>query len=114
MGRNDSERLKTAKELKDIREKINKIETFWQAPFFDEEGAKSIIIDINEKYPENRDLYNAITYPLSRSAGSGVCVDDALPYQLQQDLQWKHFYLNAKLLGKGAEEIVKEWTSAKT
>lgn len=112
MERDNNERLKTLKELKDIRDLIDEIEAFWNAPFFDAGRAREIIQKVNRNHFENVSLYNLATnQPRTNSsnAGSGVSIDSATQSQLQEDLQWKHFYLKAKLLGKGVEEIIVEW-----
>ena len=114
MERDNDERLKALKELKDICDLIDEIEAFWNAPFFDAERAREIIQKVNRKHFENVSLYNLATNQprtSSSNAGSGVSIGAATQSQLQEDLRWKHFYLNAKLCGKAAEEIIKEWSS---
>ena len=111
MERDNAERLKVINELNDLRNLIDEIETFWNNPF-DEKKAREIILKVNRNHFENVFLYNLVAdKPKANSSntGSGVSIDAATPSQLQEDLQWKHFYLNAKLLGKGVEEIIKEW-----
>lgn len=108
-----SERVRKLKELKDIRDLIDEIEMFWKAPYFDENTARRIINHVNIKHGENITIYNMITYSATASKRSGVSVEYAQQAQLQQDLQWKHFYLNAKLCGKAVEEIMDEWKSKK-
>lgn len=112
MERDNNEGLKALKELKDIRDLIDEIEAFWNAPFFDAERAREIIQKVNRNHFENVSLYNLATSQprtSSSNAGSGVSIDAATQSQLQEDLQWKHYYLNAKLLGKGVENIIVEW-----
>ncbi len=109
MERDNNERLKASKELKDIRDLIDEIEAFWRTLYFDEKKAREIIQKVNDKHPENVIIYNIVTYQTASYDASGVTVPSAPQAQLQEDLQWKQFYLNAKLLGKGAEEIIKEW-----
>lgn len=112
MERDNNERLKAFKELNDIRDLIDEIETFWNTPFFDSEKAREIIQKVNRNHFENVILYNLATNQprtSSSNAGRGVSIDAATQSQLQEDLQWKHFYLNAKMCGKAAEEIIKEW-----
>ena len=108
MDRNE-ERLKALKELSEIHDLIDEIEAFWSTSYFDEARAREIIQKVNDKHRENVMIYNIATYQTASYDASGVSVPSAPQAQLQQDLQWKHFYLNAKLLGKGAEEIIKEW-----
>ena len=110
-GAEISERVRKLKELKDIRDLIDEIEMFWKAPYFDENTARRIIKKVNDNHFENVFLYNMLTYPAMSNQGSGVPIESASQAHLWQDLQWKHFYLNAKLCGKAAEEITKEWTS---
>lgn len=110
MNRDNSERAKAAKDLTDIRKLIDEIDTLWEASYFDEIKARKIIKKVNDDHPENTGLYNLITYRTATTLSSGVSIDCAATNQLQQDLEWKHFYLNAKLLGKAAEEIIKEWS----
>lgn len=105
----DSERLKALNELKEIRNLIDEIEDFWSIPYFDEAKAREIIQKVNDRHRENVMIYNVVTYQTPSYEASGVSISSAPRDQLQQDLQWKHFYLNAKLLGKGTEEIIKEW-----
>lgn len=106
-----SERVRKFQELKGIQDLIDEIERFWKVSFFDENTARRIIKKVNEDHFENVILYNMMTYRTASDEGSGVPIDSAPQAHLQQDLQWKHFYLNAKLRGKAAEEITKEWTS---
>ena len=113
MERDNNERLKALKELKGIRDLIDEIEALWRAPFFDVEKAREIIQKVNDKHFENVGLYNLATYQQNGNpfnAGSGISIEGATQGQLQEDLRWKHFYLNAKLCGKAAQEIVYEWT----
>ena len=110
----DTERLKALDELKEIHDLISEIEAFWNAPYFDEAKAREIIQKVNDKHRENIKLYNIATYHRASYNASGVFVPSALQAQLQQDLQWKHFYLNAKMCGKAAEVIVKEWKDIQT
>lgn len=113
MEKDNTERLKAAKELNDVRKLIDEIEGIWNAPIFDMNRAKVIIQEVNRNHFENVVLYNLVTYrprTNSSNAGSGISIDTATQGQLQEDLRWKHFYLNAKLCGKAAEEIAKEWT----
>ena len=113
MEKDNTEGLKAAKELNDIRKLIDEIEGVWNAPRFDKKRAKEIIQEVNWNHFENVLLYNLATYrprTNSSNAGSGISIDTATQSQLQEDLRWKHFYLNAKLCGKAAEEIAKEWT----
>lgn len=111
MERDNNERLKALKELKDIRDLIDEIEAFWRTPYFDEVRAREIIQKVNDKHRENVMLYNIVTYHTASYDASGVSIPSAPQGQLQEDLRWKYFYLNAKLCGKAAEEIIKEWGS---
>lgn len=112
MGRDTAERLNATRELNDIRNLIDEIERFGNAPLFDEKRAREIIQEVNRNHFENVVLYNLATYqPKENSSniGSGVSINTATQSQLQEDLQWKHFYLKAKLFGKSVEEIIREW-----
>ena len=112
MERDNVERLKAIKKLNDLHNLIDEIEIFWNNPFFDEKKARKIIQEVNRKHYENVVLYNLTTNKPKANfsnSRSGVSIDAATSSQLQEDLLWKHFYLNAKLLGKGVEEIIKEW-----
>lgn len=112
MEKENAERLKAAKELNDIRNLIDEIERIWNAPVFDKKKAKEIIQGVNRNHFENVVLYNLSTYrprTNSSNAGSGISIDTATQSQLQEDLQWKHFYFKAKLVGKSVEEIIREW-----
>ena len=40
---------------------------------------------------------------------SGISIQQASKENLYQDLQWKEFYLEAKILGKSVDEMRKEW-----
>ena len=40
---------------------------------------------------------------------SGVSIQQASKENLYQDLQWKEFYLEAKILGKSVDEMQKDW-----
>ena len=110
MERDNDERLKALKELKDIRDLIDEIESLWRTPYFDEVRAREIIQKVNDKHCENVMLYNIATYHTASYDASGVPILSAPQEPLQEDLRWKHFYLNAKLCGKAAQEIVNEWT----
>ena len=112
-GAEISERVRKLKELKDIRDLIDEIEMFWKAPYFDENTARRIIEKVNDEHRENIAVYKMITYSPMTSERSSVPVEYAHWTQLQQDLQWKHFYLNAKLQGKGVEEIIDELKNKK-
>ena len=105
----DSKRVKLANELTEIHDLIDEIEAFWNIPYFDEVKARKIIQKVNNKHRENVVIYNIATYQTASHYASGVSIPSAPQTQLQQDLQWKHFYLNAKICGKAAEEIIKEW-----
>lgn len=114
MEKDNTEGLKAAKELNDIRKLIDEIEGVWNAPMFDMNRAKVIIQEVNRNHFENVMLYNLVTYrprTNSSNAGSGISIDIATQGQLQEDLRWKHFYLNAKLVGKSVEEIIQEWNN---
>lgn len=105
------EKEKTIKDFADIQDLIGKIEAVLQAPRFDIYQARHIIGKVNEKHGENITAYKIATRQFIGNTGneSSIAVRDAGPDALKQDLQWKHFYLNAKLRAKTVEEIEKEW-----
>lgn len=109
------EKAKTGKELKDIQDLVDEITSMLQAPFFYEWQARTLIHKVNEKHGENVAIYNLITHRTASSTRNNetVSVDSAKPDELRQDLEWKHFYLSAKLSGKTIEEVEKEWKKAR-
>lgn len=77
MGRDTAERLNATRELNDIRNLIDEIERFGNAPLFDEKRAREIIQEVNRNHFENVVLYNLATYqPKENSSniGSGVSI----------------------------------------
>lgn len=106
------EQTKTAKEISDINKYLNIIEQVFQSMLIDDNTLKKIVEEINDKYKENTVVYKIITNR-PNSINESVPVQNANRNELLQDLQWKHFYLQAKLLGKTIEEIKKDWDSKK-
>lgn len=105
------EKGRSAKDFADIHNLIREIEAVLQAPQFDVQQARHVIGKENDKHGENIAAYRIATHQLQGNMGNSgsVSVEDAHSDELIQDLQWKHYYLNAKLRAKSIEEIEKEW-----
>lgn len=101
---NDLSSLYTAIEIADMRSTIDDIQKILQTIPFDEDAARQKIYEINAKHPENTAVWNLI----HANTPSGVSIQQASKENLYQDLQWKEFYLEAKILGKSVEEMRKD------
>lgn len=101
---NDRSSLYTAIEIADMRSTIDDVQRIMQKIPFDEDAARQKIYEINAKHPENTAVWNLI----HANTPSGVSIQQASKENLYQDLQWKKFYLEAKILGKSVEEMRKD------
>lgn len=101
---NDRSSLYTAIEIADMRSTIDDIQRILQTIPFDEDAARQKIYEINAKHPENTAVWNLI----HANTPSGVSIQQASKENLYQDLQWKEFYLEAKILGKSVDEMRKD------
>ena len=101
----DLSSLYTAIEIADMRSTIDDIQRILQTIPFDEDAARQKIYEINAKRPENTTVWNLIHANIS----SGIPIQQASKENLCQDLQWKEFYLEAKILRKSVDEMRKEW-----
>lgn len=95
----------TAIEIADMRSTIDDIQKILQTIPFDEDTARQKVYEINAKHPDNKMIWNL----LHANVPSGVSIQQASKENLYQDLQWKAYYLEAKLLGKSVDEMRKEW-----
>ena len=95
----------TAAEIADMRSTIDDVQRIIQKIPFDEDAARQKIYEINAKHPENTAVWNLI----HANTPSGVSIQQASKENLYQDLQWKAYYLEAKILGKSVDEMRKEW-----
>lgn len=95
----------TAIEIADMRSTIDDIQKILQTIPFDENAARQKICEVNARHPENTTVWNLI----HANTPSGVSIQQASKENLYQDLQWKEFYLKAKILGKSVDEIQKDW-----
>lgn len=102
---NDLSSLYTAIEIADMRSTIDDIRKILQTIPFDEDAARQKVYEINAKHPENTTVWNLF----HANTPSGVSIQQASKENLYQDLQWKEFYLEAKILGKSVDEMRKEW-----
>ena len=102
---NDLSSLYTAIEIADMRSTIDDIQRILQTIPFDEDTARQKVYEINAKHPENTAVWNLIHANIS----SGIPIQQASKENLYQDLQWKEFYLEAKIVGKSVDEMRKEW-----
>ena len=101
---NDLSSLYTAIEIADMRSTIDDIQRILQTIPFDEDAARQKIYEINAKHPENTVVWNLI----HANTPSGVSIQQASKENLYQDLQWKEFYLEAKIVGKSVDEMRKD------
>ena len=101
---NDRSSLYTAIEIADMRSTIDDVQRIMQKIPFDEDAARQKIYEINAKHPENTAVWNLI----HANVPSGVSIQQASKENLYQDLQWKEFYLEAKILGKSVDEMRKD------
>lgn len=101
---NDFSSVHTAIEIADMRSTIGDIQKILQTIPFDEDTARQKVYEINAKHPDNKMIWN----PLHANVPSGVSIQQASKENLYQDLQWKEFYLEAKILGKSVDEMRKD------
>lgn len=94
----------TAAEIADMRSTIDDIQKILQTSPFDEDVARQKVYEINAKHPENTAVWNLI----HANTPSGVSIQQASKENLYQDLQWKAYYLEAKILGKSVDEMRKD------
>lgn len=94
----------TAIEIADMRSTIGDIQKILQTIPFDEDTARQKVYEINAKHPDNKMIWNL----LHANVPSGVSIQHASKENLYQDLQWKEFYLEAKILGKSVDEMRKD------
>lgn len=95
----------TAIEIADMRSTIDDIQKILQTNPFNEDAARQKICETNAKHPDNKMIWNL----LHANVPSGVSIQQASKENLYQDLQWKAYYLEAKILGKSVDEMRKEW-----
>lgn len=95
----------TAIEIADMRSTIDDIQKILQTIPFDEDTARQKVYEINAKHPDNKMIWNL----LHANVPSGISIQQASKENLYQDLQWKAYYLEAKILGKSVDEMRKEW-----
>ena len=88
-----------------MRSTIDDIQRIMQKIPFDEDAARQKIYEINAKHPDNKMIWNLF----HANTPSGVSIQQASKENLYQDLQWKEFYLEAKILGKSVDEMQKDW-----
>lgn len=101
----DFSSVHTAAEIADMRSTIDDIQRIMQKIPFDEDAARQKIYEINAKHPDNKMIWNLF----HANTPSGVSIQQASKENLYQDLQWKEFYLEAKIVGKSVDEMRKEW-----
>lgn len=94
----------TAIEIADMRSTIDDIQKILQTIPFDEDVARQKVYEINAKHPDNKMIWNL----LHANVPSGVSIQQASKENLYQDLQWKSYYLEAKILGKSVDEMRKD------
>ena len=95
----------TAAEIADMRSTIDDIQRIMQKIPFDEDAARQKIYEINAKHPDNKMIWNLF----HANIPSGISIQQASKENLYQDLQWKAYYLEAKILRKSVDEMRKEW-----
>ena len=101
---NDLSSVYTAIEIADMRSTIDDIQKILQTIPFDEDTARQKVYEINAKHPDNKMIWNLF----HANIPSGISVQQASKENLYQDLQWKEFYLEAKILGKSVDEMRKD------
>ena len=94
----------TAIEIADMRSTIGDIQKILQTIPFDEDTARQKVYEINAKHPDNKMIWNL----LHANVPFGGSIQQASKEHLYQDLQWKEFYLEAKILGKSVDEMRKD------
>lgn len=102
---NDLSSVYTAVEIADMRSTIDDIQKILQTISFDEDTARQKICETNAKHPDNKMIWNLF----HANIPSGISIQQASKENLYQDLQWKAYYLEAKILGKSVDEMRKEW-----
>mgnify|MGYP007039205805 FL=1 len=102
---NDLSSVHTAIEIADMRSTIDDINKILQTIPFNEDAARQKICEVNVKHPENTAVWNLF----HANIPSGISIQQASKENLYQDLQWKAYYLEAKILGKSVDEMRKEW-----
>ena len=102
---NDLSSVHTAIEIADMRATIDDIQKILLTIPFEEDTARQKICDIIAKHPDNKMIWNL----LHANVPSGISIQQASKENLYQDLQWKAYYLEAKILGKSVDEMRKEW-----
>ena len=101
---NDFSSVYTAIEIADMRSTIDDIQKILQTIPFDEDTARQKVYEINAKHPDNKMIWTL----LHANVPSGVSIQQASKANLYQDLQWKAYYLEAKILGKSVDEMRKD------
>ena len=101
---NDLSSVYTAIEIADMRSTIDDIQKILQTIPFDENTARQKIYEINAKHPDNKIIWNLF----HANIPSGISIQQASKENLYQDLQWKAYYLEAKILGKSVDEMRKD------
>ena len=105
--------LNEAIEIVKIEKLIEDIEKLLESMPFNSPAARALIETVNTEHSENRVWYNLLHYSSNGAVGSSnIPVANALDSQLKEDLTWKHYYLNAKLLGKTFDDIQKEFSQS--
>ena len=94
----------TTIEIADMRSTIDDIQKILQTIPFDEDAARQKIFEINAKHPDNKMIWNLF----HANIPSGISIQQASKENLCQDLQWKAYYLEAKILGKSVDEMRKD------
>jgi len=94
----------TAIEIADMRSTIDDIQMILRTAPFDEDAARQKVYEINAKHPDNKMIWNLLHVNIP----SGVSIQQASKENLYQDLQWKAYYLKAKILGKSVDEMRKD------
>lgn len=94
----------TAIEIADMRSTIDDIQKILQTIPFDEDTARQKVYEINAKHPDNKMIWNLF----HANIPSGIAIQQASKENLYQDLQWKAYYLEAKILGKSVDEMRKD------
>lgn len=102
---NNLSSVHTAAEIADMLLTIDDIQMILRTAPFDEDAARQKIFEINAKHPDNKMIWNLI----HANTPSGVSIQQASKENLCQDLQWKAYYLEAKILEKSVDEMRKEW-----
>ena len=96
-----------------LKNTILKIETVLNTSPMNLDEARKLIYSINDEHSENI-VWNSLLHAgcQGNGSGKGLAVSDAQEPQLRCDLEWKHYYLSAKLKGKTFEDIKRELLNA--